>query len=294
MHDVAVAPRRPGDHRRPVRAFFFVGPQPAYGISHAPKAVSEDNCIFDRHAGGPAESRCCMPHQLGIVPFRIGRIDPRPGNRQGMFRRASLARRSDVSSDLRDNRPFDPIQRSTRHVPMRRLPSDLWRLRQRGNAPHPPTLEQVAPGYLLWGCSPQGNLVNATRQESRRVLQGWFLQARLREACGQDRRQLSGIVEVDETHVGGKESAKHADKRYRAGRGPVSKQPVIGIRERGGGSYAQPILSNVTKSIEVHRFEPETRSTSRLKRLPKRTEGFLPVELSRPANGRDKRHRRLY
>ena len=69
----------------------------------------------------------------------------------------------------------------------------------------------------------------------------WFMLQRIREACGSDFGKLSGIIEVDETFIGGKESAKHASKKLHAGRGTVGKQAVMGFRERGGRSVARPI-----------------------------------------------------
>lgn len=45
---------------------------------------------------------------------------------------------------------------------------------------------------------------------------------------------MEGVVEVDETFVGGQESNKHASKKLRAGRGTAGKTPVIGIKQRGG------------------------------------------------------------
>ena len=64
---------------------------------------------------------------------------------------------------------------------------------------------------------------------------------RLREACGPDLDKLHGIVEIDETYVGGSEMNKHESKKLKAGRGTVGKATVIGLRERGGRLKALPV-----------------------------------------------------
>jgi transposase-like protein len=84
----------------------------------------------------------------------------------------------------------------------------------------------------------------------------WFMLQRLREACsGPDSMdKLKGIVEIDEAFFGGKEANKHERKKLRAGRGPVGKVAVLGMRERGGRTRAKVTDIRTLDSVhgEIH------------------------------------------
>lgn len=79
----------------------------------------------------------------------------------------------------------------------------------------------------------------------------WFILGRLREACGGDVSKLTGVVEIDETYVGGIEANKHEHKKLKAGRGAVGKVPVLGMREKDGKVKAKVI--DGTDQDTIHR-----------------------------------------
>lgn len=72
----------------------------------------------------------------------------------------------------------------------------------------------------------------------------WFMLHRLREACGGNFKKLRGIIEIDETYVGGLEANKHERKKLRLGRGTVGKTPVVAMRERGNGGRTVAMVAD--------------------------------------------------
>jgi IS1 family transposase/transposase-like protein len=72
----------------------------------------------------------------------------------------------------------------------------------------------------------------------------WLMCHKIRTALVEDIKQLGGIVEVDETYVGGKDSNRHWDKKSGTrGRGyDRLKTPVVGAVKRKGNVVARVVL----------------------------------------------------
>lgn len=85
----------------------------------------------------------------------------------------------------------------------------------------------------------------------------WFMLGRLREACSAPDSidKLKGVIEIDECFIGGKEANKHERKKLKAGRGPVGKTAVLGMRERGGRTVAKVITQRTVQAIHGEIFE---------------------------------------
>jgi transposase-like protein len=69
----------------------------------------------------------------------------------------------------------------------------------------------------------------------------WFICHRLRAGLADPEfRQLMGVVEIDETYMGGKDKNRHANKRHHI-RGTGDKTPVIGAISRKGSVICKMI-----------------------------------------------------
>lgn len=87
--------------------------------------------------------------------------------------------------------------------------------------------------FLLWTNHKGISSVQLAEQVGVTQKTAWFMEQRIREAYERGENIFGGIVEVDETYIGGKDKNKHSKKKSKT-RGGFNKEAVLGIVERRG------------------------------------------------------------
>ena len=80
------------------------------------------------------------------------------------------------------------------------------------------------------------------------VKTAWLMAHKIRTALIEPETKLGGIVEVDETFIGGKKKNQHWDKRV-PGRGATGKIPVAGAVSRKGNVVARVVRDGRTETL---------------------------------------------
>lgn len=133
---------------------------------------------------------------------------------------------------------------------------------------HIPLHKWIYGMYLLVTARKGISSLQLSKELSITQKSAWFMLQRLREACGNDLEALKGIVQVDETLVGGRKKNKPKSKREKKGTGSYGKKVVIGMREKDGRTKAQPIdstsVAHISAAINTHVAQGSTLHTDEL------------------------------
>ena len=81
----------------------------------------------------------------------------------------------------------------------------------------------------------------------------WFLAHRLRESWKEGSMPFLGPVEADEVYMGGIEKNKHESKKRHAGRGPVGKTAVVGVKDRATNRVSATVVDD-TDALTLQTF----------------------------------------
>jgi len=107
--------------------------------------------------------------------------------------------------------------------------------------------------YLLANSSKGISSVQLSQHAGVTQKTAWFMDHRLRSAMKQNKGQLQGTIEADETFIGGLSKNMHKKKREAkiTGTGGVNKTPVFGMKSRDGEIRAQVVPS--VGMVDLHK-----------------------------------------
>jgi transposase-like protein len=104
----------------------------------------------------------------------------------------------------------------------------------------------------------------------------WRMQMQIRKAMGQHKELLEGIVEMDETYVGGK--PRPGTGKHKRGRG-TSKIPVVGMVERNGNVKAKVQSKDKLKYKNLRKIVKENIDTNNSILMTDEYRGYSPMSL---------------
>lgn len=99
--------------------------------------------------------------------------------------------------------------------------------------------------WMLGGCRNGISSYEVARTIGITQKSAWFMLHRLRAGMQDDSWKLSGVIEADETYIGGRLKNKHTSKLKQND----NKQPVFGMIERGGRVIAQIVPDTKAKTL---------------------------------------------